>query len=733
MVRNKFWKKKIQFPIIRMYRHVTARRVILGALFFIITALILGVNFNAERVALKEGQPSPKDFFAQQSIVYESQALTDQARTEAEVAVPPEYRVDKSVLETVDKQINDVFNKLISLKNSAATDAPGEPQAVSRESYRAVLGVDFQQDTYAALNEASPDSLVNLAAEIKDNVRRYMRDGIQKEAIPAVKENIIQATTALPVADNLIPLAQVVVSALDFQANLVFDAQATLAKKEEARRQVAPVVVTIRKNQKIVGKGDIVTAANIETLQHLGMLRVKSPYARFAGILLFVMVMYALIGLYIYFYRREVYEKDRQFNLLGLIIVTTLVIAKTVSAISIGGQAEIAVLVGYLVPVAAGSMLISILLDNKLAIFVTVILSIFVGMINGGQLQFAVGALVGGVVGVFSVSRLSQRSDLAKASIYIMLANILTIISLGLISKMSWVGLLTGSGLAVSNGVLSSVLTIGLLPFLESAFHITTPIKLLELSNPNQPLLKRMLVEAPGTYHHSIMVGNMAEAAADAVGVDSLLARVGAYYHDIGKLKRPYFFTENQLTQNNPHDRLAPTLSTLIINSHVKDGVEMAEQHALPDVIRDIVRQHHGSSMIGFFYRKAIESCEKEEDQANISPEDFRYETPKPQTKEAAIVMLADGVEAGVRSKQKLNPGKMEGFVRQVIKDRFDDGQLEECDLTFKELDIIAQAFVKILSGIFHTRIEYPDSVLKEIEKGKDKNGNPYPKPADRD
>lgn len=721
MVRWKFWKKNVQFPLIRMYRHMTARRVIWGTVFFIITALIVGVNFNTEKITLKAEQPSPKDFFANQSVVFESEALTEQARQEAEEAVPPEYRVEKDVVETLDKRIDQMFARLISLKNVSESD---NPQPAGMDKFAEVLGFTPEVSTYQAIIEANPDKLNVLADEIKVILRRYMQDGIQKEAIPATRDKIIQAAAQIPVSDQLAALAQGLVEELDFEANLVFDVQATMEKRQQGRRQVAPVVVTIRKNQKIVGKGDIVTDANIEALQHLGMLRVKSPYARFAGVLLFVLLMYVLIGFYIYFYRRQVYEEDRQFNLLGLIIITTLVVAKAVSSISIGGQAEVAVLVGYLVPVAAGSMLISILLENKLAIFVTVILSMFVAMINGGQLQFAVGALAGGAAGVFSVSRLSQRGDLAKASLYIALANIVTVASLGLINKMSWVGLLTGSGLAVANGILSSVLTIGLLPFLESAFHITTPFKLLELSNPNQPLLKRLLMEAPGTYHHSIMVGNMAESAADAVEADSLLARVAAYYHDIGKLKRPYFFTENQLAQNNPHDKLAPTLSTLIINSHVKDGVDLAHQHGLPDMITDIMRQHHGTSMIGFFYQKAVEAGGTDEDKENINPEDFRYETPKPKTKEAAIVMLADSVEAGVRSKQKLNPGKMEGFVRQVIRDKFENGQLEECELTFRELDIIAQAFVKMLSGIFHTRIEYPDNVLKEMEKGSEKNGN---------
>jgi putative nucleotidyltransferase with HDIG domain len=262
-------------------------------------------------------------------------------------------------------------------------------------------------------------------------------------------------------------------------------------------------------------------------------------------------------------------------------------------------------------------------------------------------------------------------------------------------------------------------MTIGLLPFLETAFGITSAVKLVELSNPNQPLLKRLLMETPGTYHHSIMVSNLAEGAADAVGADALLARVGSYYHDIGKIKRPYFFIENQLHQDNPHDKLAPSLSTLIITAHVKDGLELAREYRLPEILRQFIEEHHGTSLVSYFYGKAMENASKD----NLEDEDFRYEGPKPQTKETAIVMLADSVEAGVRAMGKVHPGRIEGCVRRLIKEKLEDGQLEECNLTFGELEVIAKAFIRILSGIFHNRIEYPDYILKEMERRKPSNG----------
>lgn len=252
------------------------------------------------------------------------------------------------------------------------------------------------------------------------------------------------------------------------------------------------------------------------------------------------------------------------------------------------------------------------------------------------------------------------------------------------------------------NGLISSIFTMGLLPYLENIFGITTSIKLLELANPNQPLLKKLLTEAPGTYHHCIMVGNLGEAAAEAIGANGLEVRLGAYYHDIGKLKRPYFFSENQFSGNNPHDNITPQLSTLIITSHVKDGVEMAKAAKLPPVIIQMIAQHHGDSLVSFFYYKA-----KEQD-PEVKERDFRYEQSKPQTKEAAILMMADTVEAAVRSKKNATPGQIEGFIRTLIKGKLNDGQFDECELTFRDLDQIATAFARVINGIYHKRIEYP-------------------------
>lgn len=404
-----------------------------------------------------------------------------------------------------------------------------------------------------------------------------------------------------------------------------------------------------------------------------------------------------------------------------------LVLAMGKGIISLNlGEAEYNALTGILIPVAWATMTVAILVDVEIAYLSAAILSIFVGLLADPTLSTTTGwqvsliALFGGFVGVHSVSLLSQRSDLARAGLYIAAFNVLTASGIALVSGMRLSTWLISIGLGIVNGVFSSVLAVGTLHWFETGFGITSAVRLLELSNPNRPLLKRLLMEAPGTYHHSVLVGNLAEAAAEEVQANAILVRVGALYHDIGKLKRPYFFIENQFAQDNPHDKIAPTLSALIITSHIKDGMEMAKEENLPQILQDIIAQHHGDSVVSFFYHKAME------DNADVPEEAFHYEGPKPQTKEAALVLLADSVEAAVRAMKQPTPGRIEGLVRKIIKDKLNDDQLSQCNLTFQDLDKIATSFVRILSGIFHSRVEYPDMQPKQlsesvkIEEGKD-------------
>ena len=404
---------------------------------------------------------------------------------------------------------------------------------------------------------------------------------------------------------------------------------------------------------------------------------------------------------FLLYFTPKVYHEEKQIVLLMLLTAATLLLYDLFLSLSLSPVAERAEQVGYLLPVAMGTMLITILLDVRLGVLIDLVLAIFAGLYTEST-AFAAVALIGGLVGCFGVSALGQRSDISRAAFSISIINACVIIALGMIESQSPDVICFGVLFGVCNGLISSIFTMGVLPYLENAFGITTSIKLLELANPSQPLLKKLLTEAPGTYHHCIMVGNLGEAAAEAIGANGLVVRLGAYYHDIGKLKRPYFFAENQFSGNNPHDNITPQLSTLIITSHVKDGIEMAKEAKLPPVIIQMIAQHHGDSLVSFFYYKAKDA------DPEVKERDFRYEQSKPQTKEAAILMMADTVEAAVRSKKNATPGQIEGFIRTLIKGKLNDGQFDECELTFRDLDQIATAFTRVINGIYHKRIEYP-------------------------
>ncbi|MCJ7806705.1 MAG: HDIG domain-containing protein, partial [Clostridia bacterium] len=427
------------------------------------------------------------------------------------------------------------------------------------------------------------------------------------------------------------------------------------------------------------------------------------------GLFFLLVIVFILIGVYMSIFVTNVFTNPSLLLLMGIVIIITLILSVAATYFS-----------SYLMPVAMGIILLTVLFGYKLAVIINLVLALMVGLITGGDFSFILVALLGGLVSIYAVTRLSQRSDLARAGFYVAITNAAVILSAYLffgnvsLEYDSLVSLGYSMVAGIGNGILSAVVAIGLLPFLESIFGVTTAITLLELSNPNHPLLRKMLLKAPGTYYHSMMVSNLAETAAEAVNADALLTRVGAYYHDIGKLKRPYFFSENQLSGENPHSKLSPNLSALIIGVHPKDGGELGRKHRLPEAIVDIAVQHHGNSMISFFYQLALENDCRE----NVSADMFRYEGPKPQTKEATIIMLADAVEAGIRSLSKPSGNRVETMIRRMIKEKLDDGQLDQCDLTLKEIDQIAEAFIYIMSGIYHSRIEYPEKDLKaELER----------------
>lgn len=694
------------------------RKTIIYILFFILMSALLFTNFLGSQLTLKPGLPSPRDIKAPQKAIITDEFKTRQLQKQAAAKVSKVYQEDQEALPKAEKQVDSFYNEISTIKADSKLERPDKIQKLQD-----FLEIPIQSNNLSGydtrtlaiyLFDAEPRDLDSMREGTLSLLNDLMSQPLTQEVIPdTIKQVKIRSRSLsfITSARKVVELSTVTA----LRPNLIFDAASTRREVEKALSQVMPVQRTIEQNEVIVREGDKVTAEHIEILKQLGILRTTGTGIPLGGSVLLVFILFMLCILYVRLYHRQIFKEERLLLLLGLIFILVITFAKALTIIKVGDRPEINILISYLVPVAMGSMLVAILLNQQLAYFFTFLTAIFVGFLTqGNPLSYTVVAFVGGSVGVFWVSRLNHSGDLGKSGLYIAGANAVTIVTMFLISgdvnpRVMGVALLMGA----LNGFLSAVFTIGLLPYLETIFSVTSSIKLLELSNPNQAILRRLLVEAPGTYHHSIMVGNLAESAAERIGANTLVVRVGAYYHDIGKLKRPYFFVENQIGCENPHEKIAPSLSALIITSHIKDGVELAREKHLPGLVTDFIEQHHGTSLVKYFYSRALE----EDREGFVNEDTFRYEGPKPQTREVALVMLADSVEAAVRSLPEPSPGRIEGMVRRIIKDRLYDGQLEECDLTFRDLNTIAESFSKILNGVYHNRIEYPDTLVREFEK----------------
>ncbi|MDD3270027.1 MAG: HDIG domain-containing protein [Syntrophomonadaceae bacterium] len=716
---------------ILLNRSVT-RKVIGLLVFFSITISILFSSLSPTQVMLSPDEVAERNIQSNINAVIVDEKQTEELRKQAEVKVQKVYQEDKYALANVESEINNFYNNLVeevaAASDNKKTKAKELLDSLSSQKYDGKRQFTNEELLSYIIN-TSPEDLGKMRQTSIGLVGSVMDKPLTVETMPAAFEQIqkqVDAVAFTPQAREIMKL--VIISNL--KPNLIFNNEATDKAIAEARDSVQAVQKTIKAGEIIVREGDRVTVEQISILEQLGIQRSRSYPLTVLGSGLFVLLTFWLIIEFLRRYYHAIYENDRLMLLIGLIFIIILLITRFLTIIKISDQPELNTLMGYLAPVAAGSMLVAILLDNRLAYFLTMIMSVYVGLLNeGNQLFYGITAFIGGTVGVFQVYRLNQTSDLARSGLYIALANVISIFTLSLISgnlnlNMAVVGTIVGA----VNGILSAVLMIGVLPYLETAFSITSMNKLLELSNPNHYLLKRLLLEAPGTYHHSLMVANLAEASAESIGANPLMVRIGAYYHDIGKIKRPNYFVENQQVFDNPHEKIAPALSALIITSHVKDGVEMAREARLPQVIIDFIEQHHGTSLTKYFYSRALE----EDRQGNLGEETFRYEGPKPQSREVALVMLADSVEAAVRSLANPSPERVRNMVRLLIKDKLNDGQLELCELTFRDLDIIGNSFCKLLEGVYHKRIEYPETIVREFEKRREVRGNHDNQPSEQ-
>lgn len=705
-----FWKKS------------KSRKVLVFAAYFAILVFVFFNKFNLQQTMLTPDEVANRTIQSNVNAVIIDEKQTQELLQQAEAKVQKSYQEDKNALLNAQNDVNSFYQNAETIISSTEPDRESKMQELLKN-------LNSGDNEYLKrVNELSR-YLFNTTIEDRQRMQELtlfligltMDKPITDEALKQVKSDYSQQVNSTGFAVQAEEIIRVLGQAY-IRPNLIYNQEATEKARVEARQQVEPVQKTIKTGEIIVREGDRVTAEQISILEQLGIQRAKNYPVAMGGLIAFLLITTGLGLKFIKKYYYDIYNNERLLFLIGLIIIIVLLIARFLMAIKIGDRPEINLLTGYLAPVAAGSMLIAILLDGRLAYFITMVMALYIGLLSdGNQLYYAIVAFVGGMVGVYRVSKFSQNSDLAKSGLYIASVNIVTITTLSMLDSsttlhMSLIGAATGA----INGILSAVLMIGALPYLENTFSITSMMKLLELSNPNNPLLKQLLLEAPGTYHHSLMVGNLAEATAESIGANPLLVRVGAYYHDIGKLKRPDYYVENQRGGENPHEKIAPALSALIITSHIREGMEMAKAAHLPPDITDFIAQHHGTSLTKYFYNQAMQ----EDGRDNTNEDNYRYEGPRPQSKEVALVMLADSVEAAVRSLPEPKLDKINEMVHNIIKGKLNDGQLDECDLTFKDLDVIAEKFCEILEGVYHKRIEYPDSIAKELNQRRNSHGD---------
>jgi cyclic-di-AMP phosphodiesterase PgpH len=778
------WKKFCPWSIEEIY----CRKVVLLASISFIIALLISPSFIIDYPKYRVGDIADRNIKAKGDYLIEDEEATAKKREEAVRQSVIVYDFDENMSRHITERLDSAFasmrDYLAGLESEALSGTPKESAATSplgfenfssvnlsgvgqkmlrkKKDFEDVLSFSISGEIFASLIERQfshdiqekVDQLLKNALDhgivsSKAWVRQSQGESLLVRKIGSGEEIIVPAPFPYPDLDAARKV--IVMQALEagrdvremmvitslvsqlLQPNLTFNLDETDHRREEAYVSIKPVFIKIARNEMLVREGQRIGREEIiklnfhqrggtdkhwifvfltifafavvcisvvvhVTKQHLPSVRMDMHDLLFLSILLAFLLILARAGLWV---------GDLIGDSYGIISTKTLI---------------------YAVPLSAGAMMACIFFGVTVSLIFSLVATLFAGMVFGKDFGMFFYFMIGSFVAAHGVSPCRNRMVPIKAGLLVGLANvILIVLSAFLQDQWFFLKVVTNAFFGLSGGVFAGILVTGLTPLAEMLFGYTTDIKLLELATMDQPLMQVLIVEAPGTYHHSIVVGNMVEAAAKSIGANSLLAKVAAYYHDIGKTKKPLYFIENQFDVENRHEKLAPSMSSLILISHVKDGIELARHHHLGKEIINIINQHHGKSFISFFYNKAVETREKaQSSKASILPpinmDDYRYPGPKPQTKEAGLVMLADVVEAACRSLTEPTPARIQGLVNRLINNIFSDGQLDECELTLKDLHQIAKHFNQILATIHHKRIEYP-----VVTNGKGKTDAPDP------
>jgi len=629
------------------------------------------------------GVVADRDVRAPHSTAFSSEALSQIERDKAAAAVQRVYAADPAVVVTSSSHLQAALTGIARVRGDATLPRDQRIAALTKLSEVALsvpLATDALDMTAAEFDQ--------LSKELDPALRTIYQQGIRPEQLDAQRAD---TTKALPPAwtDRQKRIGAELLKQ-SVQANLSFDANATAAAQQTARDNVAPVQVQVTAGEIVVRDGQVVTEQDLEKLRALGLVNPGTDWKSAIGLLSWALLIAGVVALFVERYAEEAWADDRKL----MVVALSLVVITAAGRALIPGH----IVAVYFVPFAAVAMMLTILVGGRTALATQIAGALHVGIMSG-QVELVAYVLVPALLGMAAVRRATAAREFVAAALYVALG------ALGVIGTFLLVG---RAAAALISGVASGVLAFGAIVMLGHLFRITTVFELRELSDPNHPLLRQLLLRTPGTYHHSLLVANLSERAAEVIGADPLVARVGAYYHDIGKMRNPLAFIENQ-TGTNPHDELDPAVSASIVSAHVRDGLALADRYRLPPQIREIIPGHHGTSLIRFFHTLAQQRGLVVDEAA------FRHPGPKPRSKEAGIVMLADGTEAAVRSLEEKTPEQISEMVERIVSEKVADGQLDDCDLTLRDVQRVKEAFRELLAGVYHERIPYPEDRIARL------------------
>lgn len=674
-----------------------AHRLLLGVVVVLVHALLLAAN-TLSTLRISVGARAPFDVRAPRHVSFVDEAATDALRDEAERKIQPLYREDPKLTSRVMENLSLVFRL-------ARTRPEGETAAQRVARLKEEVPFDFDDDTLLLLARADAPVLQALEQKLSAAVEEVLGQGIREgtDDLRRREADVVKMIQEMGLNRRYRAVLEDVALAV-LQPNWVLDLDGTRQRREAARREVAEVMQHIAQGEIVVHKGEVVSEAAMAKLRVLGFLSPLANVRTWGAVIVLSLLIVVFLSVLVRTIAPDIFRQVKQLMVIALLFLLALSSVKATGPFLYGVLAIVAPL--------SVVMILTLLMGSGLAVGTAAVLAFDSALILGQDVTLGFTVLMGGVACAASLKEVEQRADLYRAGLWVAVAAWATYSSLLLMHGEELMQIAVSGGATFLSAWGSSILAAGLLFPVERIFGLVSPLRLLELSNATHPLLRRLMREAPGTYNHTMYVANLAEAAAQEVGANRLLARVGSYYHDIGKTIRPYFFIENQIHMGNVHEGLTPAQSAEYIRSHVTDGIALGKQYGLPSQIIAFIPEHHGDSRISFFYDQL-----DEEDKLQVSEERFCYPGPKPQSKETAICMLADGVEASVRAMQ--HPTTVEAIenqIRKIIRRRMETGQLDECSLTFRDLGKIEKAFLHLLVGMYHPRIAYPEKTSAPVE-----------------